>query len=248
MPAVVLMKVFESIPVRYDLGMQWITFGRIAHLHQVILDEIPASAHVLDIGCGTGDLTLKVAKLNTEVSGIDTSAEMIRLARRRAYKEGLTKSVDIKQGTALELDSLFHAGHFDAIVISFVMSQLTADEQEWVLGQSLRILKPNGKVLIADEFWPETYHVLIPYFLSRLVLHLSAFLYTHIKALRAPNGWWKLYYVVVELPLMLLSFIVADPLTLPLRVKRLRLPFGLQLKKNSGLLGGSLRVLTITKA
>jgi ubiquinone/menaquinone biosynthesis C-methylase UbiE len=241
------MKAFESVPGRYDLGMQLITFGEIGSLRRQIFAAVPPDSKVLDIGCGTGELLSLLAKRGARITAIDKSPEMVKAARERAAAEGILDSVSIKQNTAMEIDRLFADGEFDTIVLSLVMSELTTEERRWVLNQCARILKPNGALMIADEFQPESLLKRIFFSLVRFPLHLITYIYTQIKGLETTNIWWKIYYAAVELPLMLLSFFAGEPLTQPLKTSELALPKSVRIVKTSALWGGAIRLLKIEK-
>jgi SAM-dependent methyltransferase len=73
---------------------------------------------VLDIGCGAGQSTRQAARIAVEGSafGVDVSAEMLELARRRSEEEGLP-NVEFEQGDAQSL--VFPAGHFDLCISRF---------------------------------------------------------------------------------------------------------------------------------
>src|SRR5690242_18844651 len=103
MSTIVLMKAFESVPGRYELGMRLVTFGEIAELRREIVAGIPADAKVLDIGCGTGALLPLLAKRNARVTAMDKSPEMVTEARARAAAENILDSVSISQNTAMEI-------------------------------------------------------------------------------------------------------------------------------------------------
>ncbi|MFY9618551.1 MAG: corrinoid protein-associated methyltransferase CpaM [Pyrinomonadaceae bacterium] len=247
MSTLVLMKAFESVPGRYDLGMRLITFGQIGELRRAILAAIPANAKVLDVGCGTGELLPLLASRGARITAIDKSPEMVKTARENAAAEGILDSVSIKQNTAMEIDRLFADGEFDTIVLSLVMSELTKEERAWVLNQCARILKPNGALIIADEFQPESILKRIFFSLIRFPLHLTTYVYTQIKGLETTNIWWKIYYVAVELPLMLLSFFAGEPLTQPLRTGELVVENRLRIVSTSAFWGGAIRLLKIQK-
>lgn len=241
------MKAFESVPGKYDLGMRLITFGEIAELRREIAEAIPSNANVLDIGCGTGDLLPLLTKRGARVTAIDKSPEMVKTARERAEAEHIVDSVSINQNTAMEVDRLYKDAEFDAVVLSLVMSELTNEERSWVLNQCARILKPSGVLLVADEFWPRSFVKRAGFSVIRFPLHLIAYLYTQIKGLVTPNIWWKIYYVIVELPLMLLSFFVSEPLTAPLDSPAKLLPDKLRVIDATEFWGGSVRLLKIRK-
>jgi ubiquinone/menaquinone biosynthesis C-methylase UbiE len=247
MSTIVLMKAFESVPGRYDFGMRLITLGEIAELRREITEGVPLHSKVLDIGCGTGDLLPLLARRGARITAIDKSPEMVRTARERAAAEGILDSVSINQNTAMEVDRLFKDAEFDAVVLSLVMSELSAEERSWVLNQCARILKPSGVLLVADEFWPGSFLKRAVFSLVRFPLHLIAYLYTQIKGLVTKNIWWKIYYVIVELPLMLLSFLVSEPLTEPLESPKTFLPERLTVTHAREFWGGAVRLLKIRK-
>lgn len=249
MLTIVLMKAFESTPGKYDLGMRLITFGRIDRLHRRIAESVLYESDVLDIGCGTGKLSSLLARRGAKVIAVDKSPEMVKLARERMIREGVCQSVSTDQRTVMEADRLFEDAQFDTVILSLVMSELTSDERNWVLKQCDRVLKSEGVLLLADEFAPESFLKKIAFFILRFPLHLAAYLYTQIKGLYTSNLWWKLYYTIVELPLMLISFFVSEPMTRPLADIEKILPAGLRIAEVTDFgVAGSLRLLKIEKA
>lgn len=240
------MKTFESVPARYDLGMRLITFGEVAGLRREIAEAVPRDSRVLDIGCGTGELLSLLAKGGARVVAIDKSPEMVKIARERVAAESAGGDVSITQNTAMEIDRLYEDAEFDAVVLSLVMSELTKEERNWVLNQCERILKPDGVLLVADEFWPRSFLKRTAFSLFRFPLHLITYLYTQVKSLVVTNICWKIYYVIVELPLMLLSFLVSDPLTEPLESQEVS-PHKLTVIHEQEFWGGAIRLQKLRK-
>jgi ubiquinone/menaquinone biosynthesis C-methylase UbiE len=248
MSSIVLMRAFENIPGRYDLGMRLITLGLIDFVHKKIAESVPQGWDVLDIGCGTGKLSVLLANRGATVTAIDKCPRMAEMTSARASSEGLSKSVSVHQKTAMEADTSFENAQFEAVILSLVISELTIDERNWVLRQCERILKPCGILLLADEFCPESFIKRMAFLVLRFPFHLAAYLYTQIKSMMTSNIWWKLYYALVELPLMLISFLVGAPMTVPLEQIEKSLPTGLRVAEAVAFgVGGSIRLLKIEK-
>src|SRR5437660_1624885 len=108
---------------------------------------------------------------------------MVKTARERNAAEHIVDSVSISQNTAMAVDRLFGDAEFDAVILSLVMSELTKEERSWALNQCARILKPDGVLLVADEFWPGSFLKRAVFSLVRFPLHLITYLYTQIKGL-----------------------------------------------------------------
>ncbi|MGM0411389.1 MAG: class I SAM-dependent methyltransferase [Bacillota bacterium] len=97
---------------------------------------------VLDIGCGTGNFSIKLAKKGCEVTGIDISFPMLEQANKKAEK--LNLDIDFKKGNALELD--FNDNTFDSI---FSMTAIEfIKELEKAFNEMKRVVKPGGKILL----------------------------------------------------------------------------------------------------
>jgi ubiquinone/menaquinone biosynthesis C-methylase UbiE len=56
------MRILESAPRRYELGIRLLTLGRLDKAYDRLASHIERGQQVLDIGCGTGALTLRAAK------------------------------------------------------------------------------------------------------------------------------------------------------------------------------------------
>ncbi|MFN2292030.1 MAG: corrinoid protein-associated methyltransferase CpaM [Anaerolineae bacterium] len=149
----VYMKVLESAPSRYDRGMQLLTLGRVQRVYLDIGARIPADAEVLDLGCGTGALAVRLARQGARVTAIDISAGMLEQAATRVQAEGLTQRVELRQLGVAELDA-FGDGRFGAVTSVLVLSELSDDEIAYALGEVRRLLRPGGRLLVADEVEP----------------------------------------------------------------------------------------------
>lgn len=149
-----MMRILESAPRRYELGIRLLTLGRLDRAYDRLASRIERGQQVLDIGCGTGALTLRAARRGAKVKGIDINPEMLEIAEQRVRSAGLTDSVDLVAKGVAELDGE-KAQHYDAVTSGLLLSELSVDEMSYTLKEIARILRPGGLVLIAEEIKPQ---------------------------------------------------------------------------------------------
>jgi SAM-dependent methyltransferase len=104
-------------------------------------------AKLWDIGCGTGSLSIVLAKLGHQVTGIDLSPKMIAQARAKAAKAGLPISFEV-MGAA---QPKFPKHSFNGLVcrhVLWMLPDLTAVLKTWN-----DLLKPGARVLLIEGFW-----------------------------------------------------------------------------------------------
>ena len=113
------------------------------------LAKIKAGDKVLDVGCGTGNLTL-TAKLYTGASGsvygIDASPEMIELAQKKAKRLGSETIFEV--GLIEKL--AYPDNTFDTVISRLVIHHLPDDLKRIAFTEILRVLKADGHLLVAD--------------------------------------------------------------------------------------------------
>jgi ubiquinone/menaquinone biosynthesis C-methylase UbiE len=149
------MKVLESTPDRYDRGVRMLSHGRIGEVYERIAELAAGPGRrVLDMGCGTGGVSLACAAHGARVTGIDSSAGMIEVAQRKQPPQGADGVEWVELGVA-EIGDRFPAGSFDAVVSCLLFSELSADEQGYALRMAHSRLVPGGMLVLADEVLPE---------------------------------------------------------------------------------------------
>lgn len=173
----VLMKVLESAPNRYDRGIRLLTLGHVDRAYDHLVTHIAPGQRVLDIGCGTGALTLRAAQKGAIVTGIDINAQMLDIARRHIEAAGLEAQVDLCEMGVTELGQETTAG-YDVVMSGLCFSELTEDERAYALRQAHRLLKPGGLLLIADEVKPQNVLKWLLHWLIRLPLAIVTYLFT----------------------------------------------------------------------
>ena len=106
-----------------------------------------APLKILDLGCGTGSLSLVLADLGHDVTGIDFSPEMIARAEEKAQTAGRTIEFHVMDAAAPQ----FLPQQFDALLCRHVLWTLPASDQ--VLRRWERLLKPGGRLILIEGFW-----------------------------------------------------------------------------------------------
>jgi len=140
---------------RYDLLIGFATLGREQAFRRTIADlaQLQPGEVVLDVGCGTGTLAIIARQRVGEtgrVSGIDPSQQMIARARRKAERAGLT--IDFQIGVIEQLS--FPDQSLDVVLSTFMMHHLPDDLKRQGLAEIVRVLKPEGRLLVVDMKGP----------------------------------------------------------------------------------------------
>ena len=110
--------------------------------------SLPSSAsEILDIGCGTGSLSILLAGFGCNVTGIDFSPEMIHLAQTKAQAVQQSIQFHIMDAAFPQ----FPPQQFDAVICRHLLWALP--EPRDVLQRWVRLLKPYGRLLLIEGFW-----------------------------------------------------------------------------------------------
>jgi ubiquinone/menaquinone biosynthesis C-methylase UbiE len=174
------MRVLESAPRRYDFGVRLLSLGHIEKVYELVA-QLARGPEVLDLGCGTGNLSLRLAARGFHVTGVDLSPEMLDLARKRAPSPAPVRWL---QTSALELIDHFPPESFDTICCVLLLSELSAPERSETLRQCRQLLRRDGQLIVADEVRAPT---LARRFLHRLIwLPLAAITYALTQATTHP--------------------------------------------------------------
>jgi ubiquinone/menaquinone biosynthesis C-methylase UbiE len=112
-----------------------------------VLGEGPL--RILDVGCGTGEISLLLAEMGHTVHGLDLSEKMMDRGREKAAARGL--AVDFTIGDAE--NPPFAEGSFDAVINRHVLWTLP-NPQEAVRAWN-RVLRPGGRAVIIDGIWDD---------------------------------------------------------------------------------------------
>jgi 2-polyprenyl-3-methyl-5-hydroxy-6-metoxy-1,4-benzoquinol methylase len=103
------------------------------------------SLQALDLGCGPGATTVRLARLGIHVTLVDSSLPMLDLAKRAAREAGVIDKIELKQGDVAQLANLFHAGSFDVILCHNILEYV--DDPVAVLRGAARALRDSSAIL-----------------------------------------------------------------------------------------------------
>lgn len=123
----------------------------------------PRGARVLEAATGTGNQALAFARAGCEVTAIDLSAEMLRIARGKNARE------DVVFLNADASDMPFEDAGFDVSVISFALHDMPGPMREAALKELVRVTSPGGVVMVVDYEMPRglVRRLFIRYMLAR---------------------------------------------------------------------------------
>jgi ubiquinone/menaquinone biosynthesis C-methylase UbiE len=127
-------------------------------IKQVIIDELQPKPDdkILDVGCGPGTWTRVFKEFSANVTGIDISEEMLKIAKKNVEAKFLQCSGD---------DTPFERDFFDKIVCVRVFEYF--QNKQKAVNEFHRILKPNGRVAIVTK---SPYFIIRTFFRIKMVL------------------------------------------------------------------------------
>lgn len=144
---------FDRIAGRYDLLNSLMTAGLHHAWRERAVDraEVSPGDSVLDVCCGTGDLSFELAgrvSPGGHVVGCDFSEPMLDLAREKAADREVP--VRFEWADALELP--YDEGRFDAVTVGFGVRNFA--DRDRGLREMARVLKPGGRLVILEFTTP----------------------------------------------------------------------------------------------
>lgn len=145
----------EKMVPSYDSYMRKVTFGREHILREMTvgLAQVKPGDSVLEVGCGTGTLTLaakRKAGPSGKAFGIDLIPGMIEASRRKAAQAN--EEITFQLGSINDIP--FSENQFDVVMCSFMIFHMSEDTRRKGIAEIHRVLKPQGRLLVLDLALP----------------------------------------------------------------------------------------------
>lgn len=141
-------RLFTTIADRYDFITRLLSYGRDRHWKRrlIALAALQPGERVLDLACGTGDLTFAAADCRAEAIGLDFTPRMIALARRRAAGPASVPATCFLVGDMMALP--FPAASVDVVTTGYGLRNVPGLAA--AVAEAHRVLRPGGRLLSLD--------------------------------------------------------------------------------------------------
>ncbi len=138
------------------------SYDRLNHLLSLNIDKkwrkkavkrlVPCQ-NLLDVAIGTADLAIEVVQQGKaqHVTGIDLSAEMMKIGTEKAAKRNMQGQIEFVEGSALALP--YPDGHFNAVTCAYGVRNFSDLDQG--LREMRRVLQPGGQLMILEFSYPK---------------------------------------------------------------------------------------------
>jgi len=147
---------FDGIARRYDLLNRLLSFGLDRGWRRAAVAALAPRDDqcYLDVGCGTGDVTLEVLRQapGARVVGVDPSEQMLAGASRKVRQAGVGERVTLTKGDATAL--AFGDGAFGGVVSAFCIRNVV--DRLAALSEMRRVVAPGGAVVLLEATTPHS--------------------------------------------------------------------------------------------
>jgi demethylmenaquinone methyltransferase/2-methoxy-6-polyprenyl-1,4-benzoquinol methylase len=172
---------FDTISGEYDNLNRVISFGTDIAWRKKVIQSIANTnpSLVLDIATGTGDLAIMLAKKsNAKIIGLDISAGMLEVGKQKINAQNLENNIEMVLGDSEKIP--YETAFFDAVTVAFGVRNF--EHLDKGLSEILRVLKPNGKLVILETSVPTKFPFKQGYaFYSQFILPLIGKLFSKDK-------------------------------------------------------------------
>lgn len=144
---------FDSIASKYDRMNHGMSLGIDRQWRKrfvrTLASRLSSGAKVLDLACGTGDLTKALAQRGWQVTGLDISAEMMEVGKEKCAALDPRPAFVLGSAEAIP----FPDSSFDAVTIAFGLRNF--DHRAQCLQEIRRVLKPGGTLAVLEFAVPK---------------------------------------------------------------------------------------------
>ncbi|MDP7040467.1 MAG: bifunctional demethylmenaquinone methyltransferase/2-methoxy-6-polyprenyl-1,4-benzoquinol methylase UbiE [Myxococcota bacterium] len=140
---------FNDVAHRYDFLNRLLSCGVDVYWRKRLVQtlEIKEGDRILDVACGTGDVSMAILKQHkVHITGLDYASKMVELATHKATALGFHNQVKFMQGDAEALP--FADGFFDKLCIAFGFRNM--GHYDVALREFYRVLKPGGQLAVLE--------------------------------------------------------------------------------------------------
>lgn len=134
---------------------------------------------VVDLGAGTGQLSLPMGCQGARVTAVDVSPAMIEELEEKAARVGLDSVVGM---VAAVEEITMPAGSADAVVSNYALHHLSNRQKEAVVRSATRWLRPGGRLVVGDMMFGQGLTAR-----DRAIIRSKVL----VLAKRGPAGWWR---------------------------------------------------------
>ena len=157
-------KMFDGIAPSYDRLNHLMSLGVDRRWRRRAVKEVVdgSAQQILDIACGTGDLTVDIAKAagaGSKVTGSDISEGMMSFVMSKAAHEGVSERIRLKVADGCNLP--WEDGSFDRVTCAFGIRNF--EDKSKGLKEFCRVIRPGGKMIILELSVPSNKFLLALY-------------------------------------------------------------------------------------
>ena len=152
-------KMFDNIAGKYDFLNHFLSLNMDKTWRRKMIAELNSvqPKTVLDVATGTGDVainTIKQLKINDlKIEGVDISAEMLNVGRKKIQTEGLSERIVLTLGDSEQLP--YQGNKFDAVTVAFGVRNF--ENLERGIQEMHRVLRGGGKLVVLEFSKPTTF-------------------------------------------------------------------------------------------
>ena len=193
----VVQDIFNDIAPKYDLLNHLLSMNIDKGWRRKAMKYMSEGekGRLLDVACGTGDFSIVAYRSGVkQVTGIDISANMVEVGRKKIREAGLEPYIDLQIGDSEQMNFADHT--FDAVTVAFGVRNF--EHLELGLKEMYRVLKPGGKAIILEFSMPEHFPMkqLYKFYFRHILPHVGGWIsgnkgaYTYLpeSVMRFPQG------------------------------------------------------------